>query len=127
MEGANQNGKVCGLLRESRVFADEPFVLIDVGCSGGLHPMWRVFGEDLVAFGFDPQQSECERLQAAETNPRVQYYASYVGLKPSHSFMMHRSRCRRNVASSFGNAFFRLPRRSSEMESCGIVESAELH
>ena len=40
------------------MFSSEPFVLIDVGCSGGISDYWRAFGKDLVAFGFDPQKSE---------------------------------------------------------------------
>ena len=32
----------------------ENFVLIDIGCSGGLDWTWRSFGDRLNAWGFDP-------------------------------------------------------------------------
>jgi hypothetical protein len=41
--------------------------MIDVGCSGGLHPIFERFGPDILAHGFDPVIVECERLAAAET------------------------------------------------------------
>ena len=69
-----------GLLSES-AFADlcaravdfERFTLFDVGCSGGLDPAFRRFGERLRAFAFDPDIEECARLRAAETLPGVRY------------------------------------------------------
>jgi hypothetical protein len=55
-------------LVEKRVFAAAPFTVLDVGCSGGISPFWRVFDPSLVALGIDPVVSECERLNASETN-----------------------------------------------------------
>ena len=54
--------------------------LIDVGCSGGLSPIWDVFGSRLTAVGFDPLVAEIERLRATEPRPSVRYEAAYVGL-----------------------------------------------
>jgi len=62
------------------VFAAEPFMLIDVGCSLGLDPAWRLFGDCLHAHGFDPQLEEIARLRHEETNPNIQYHAGFVGL-----------------------------------------------
>lgn len=60
-------------------FRGDPFVLVDVGCGLGLDPAWRLFGESLHAYGFDAQIEEIERLQRAEQNPNVRYYALLVG------------------------------------------------
>ena len=40
----------------------ELFTHIDVGCSGGIDPVWRVFGPRLRAVAFDASLDECERL-----------------------------------------------------------------
>ena len=56
----------------------EPFALLDIGCSGGLDPRWRAFGERLRALGIDASDSECKRLAAAEPNPKVSYVAAFV-------------------------------------------------
>lgn len=69
------------------VFRQELFVLIDVGCSGGISEHWRVFGNDLRAFGLDPQRSEIARLNREEQNPNIRYFPKFVGLAHDHPFM----------------------------------------
>lgn len=64
----------------------ERFSLVDVGCSGGIDPIWRVFGDRLVALGFDASVSECRRLTEIETQAGVQYVPGFVGIPPSHPF-----------------------------------------
>jgi Methyltransferase FkbM domain len=61
------------------LFGDEPFVLVDVGCSGGIAEHWRQFEPALRAFGFDPLVRECERLNKLERNPGVRYFDRFVG------------------------------------------------
>lgn len=56
----------------------EPFALLDIGCSGGIDPKWRAFGEKLKALGIDASDSECRRLTAAERNPEISYVAAFV-------------------------------------------------
>src|SRR5262245_28883468 len=86
----NQNPVLARLLVKRGLFEREPFVLIDVGASGGLHSVWREFGSQLVAFCFDPQRSECRKLQEREANPRVTYVPRFVGLPESHPFVRRR-------------------------------------
>lgn len=62
----------------------ESFRGFDIGCSGGIDPAWRSFGDRLQAVGYDPVIEECERLKAAETLPGVDYVAGFVGLPPDH-------------------------------------------
>ena len=68
----------------ARLVADrlsgDPFTLLDIGCSSGIDAMWRVFGEHLLAFGFDPNIDEIARLTADEALPGVSYVAAFVGV-----------------------------------------------
>ncbi|MGQ3297791.1 hypothetical protein [Reyranella sp.] len=56
----------------------ERFALLDIGCSGGLDPKWRAFGNRLKALGIDASASECQRLTSEEKNPDVSYVAAFV-------------------------------------------------
>ena len=64
----------------------ERFTFIDVGCSGGIDPAWRVFGDRLRAVAFDASVDECERLSGEETHPDIRYIAGFVGLPSDHPF-----------------------------------------
>lgn len=55
------------------------FMLLDVGCSGGLHPLFHQFGGLLQAVGFDPLVSEVEKLNRENTHKGVLYEAAFVG------------------------------------------------
>jgi len=74
-----------------RLLGEAPFTLIDVGCSGGLSPLWRHFEPSLRAFAVDPVVAECARLAAAEKNPAVRYIPAFVGLPPDHPFNQARA------------------------------------
>ncbi len=63
---------------------DEDFVLVDVGCGGGIDSTWRVFADRLSAVGFDAQIEEVRRLTAAETSEKISYRAAFVGTPPEH-------------------------------------------
>ena len=71
---------VAGSLRSER------FTLIDVGCSGGIDPIWRIFGDRFRAVAFDASIDECERLTAQEPHPDVKYIGGFTGLEPDHPF-----------------------------------------
>jgi len=79
--GYNQAPRLIGHLVDQGVLRDQPFSLVDVGCSCGIAPRWRQFGDSLQAVGFDPLIKEVERLNAVEQNERVRYIASLVGYK----------------------------------------------
>ena len=78
------------LLRERGVFDRHPFVLIDVGCAGGIDPAWRAFGPSLIAHGYDVDVTACEEAQAAEPFASVRYYGHYVGLPDTDPFVQRR-------------------------------------
>ena len=65
---------------------DSSFELIDVGCSGGIAALWRIFEPRLKALGIDPVLDECARLSAQEVNPAVRYVPAFVGLPDNHPF-----------------------------------------
>ncbi|MGI9253482.1 MAG: FkbM family methyltransferase, partial [Thermomicrobiales bacterium] len=79
-----------GLVRRAAPLAEEPFALLDIGCSGGVPTCFRAFGGELVAVGVDPNLAEVERLQRAEAMPGVSYLAGYVGLPEDDPFMVKR-------------------------------------
>lgn len=64
----------------------ERFTFIDIGCSGGIDPAWRVFGDRLRAVAFDASADECERLSRQEKHMDVKYIAGFVGLPLDHPF-----------------------------------------
>ena len=90
MEGLTNYAPMTGLLRERGVFDRAPFVLIDVGCAGGIDAAWRAFGPSLVARGYDPDVAACEEAQAREPFDNVLYQARYVGLGETHPFVEKR-------------------------------------
>jgi len=63
---------VAGKLRTER------FVLLDIGCSGGIDPAWRAFEPKLRALGIDASETECRRLVGLERNPDVSYVAAFA-------------------------------------------------
>lgn len=66
--------------------SSERFTFIDIGCSGGIDPAWRVFGDRLRSLAFDASLDECERLTREETHPDVRYMGGFVGLNANHPF-----------------------------------------
>jgi FkbM family methyltransferase len=84
LEGFTNDTRYAALVAEA--LGGDNFTLIDVGCSGGIDSVWRVFGDKLQAFGFDPNIHECERLQNLETSNRIRYVPSFVGMNADHPF-----------------------------------------
>lgn len=62
----------------------QPFALVDVGCSGGIDPRWRVFEPHLKILGIDASEGECRRLREQERNPDADYVAGFAGLPEGH-------------------------------------------
>jgi FkbM family methyltransferase len=75
----NYNPIVTKALVQSGVFHSSPFVLVDVGASGGIEQYWRAFEPSLTAFGFEPLVKECERLNSLEQSSSVRYFPYFVG------------------------------------------------
>jgi Methyltransferase FkbM domain len=69
---------------------DERFTLIDLGCSGGIDPRWRIFEPSLRGLGVDASVSECQRLAEAEKTSGMEYLAAFAGIDANHPFMYRR-------------------------------------
>lgn len=57
---------------------DSPFVLVDIGVQGGIHPRWETLGDQLDVYGFDALE-EAIRPLAAQGRPRRRYFAQAIG------------------------------------------------
>lgn len=79
-------------LVKAGVLKKDPFTLLDVGCSGGIFDIWRVFDKYLISHGFDPQQSEVDRLNENESYEGIHYHAFHIGLPDTHEFCVERSK-----------------------------------
>jgi hypothetical protein len=90
MEGLVAHAPMTDLLRRRGVFGRHPFVLLDVGCAGGIDDAWRVFGPSLVARGYDPDIDACEEAQRREPFHDVRYQACFVGLPEEHPIVRRR-------------------------------------
>ena len=86
MDNVNYSPRLLPLITSQGLFADEPFTLLDVGSAMGIDPVWKLFGDFLVAYGFEPQIEECRQLNRQEVNERVRYFPRFVGLSASHPF-----------------------------------------
>lgn len=60
------------------VFRDNPVTIVDVGARWGFNKEWKVFGDELRVFCFEPDDAECARLNAAAA-PNVTYIPAALG------------------------------------------------
>lgn len=68
---------VCALVRQG-AFDLNPFVLIDVGASGGIARAWDVFRGKRRVYAFEPLVTEARQLTAQNQDPDVHYINAYV-------------------------------------------------
>ncbi len=88
MEGAATHAPVLSYLAEA--VAGSEFVLVDIGCSGGIDQVWRRFGRRLRAVAIDPNLVEIDRLRGIESHSGVEYLAAFAGLPPDHPFAIRK-------------------------------------
>jgi hypothetical protein len=89
MEGTANYVPVIGYLSQIPLLSE--FMLLDIGCSGGIDAVWRGFGPRLRALAIDPNVAEVERLRSSETHPGVQYVAAFAGLPADHPFALRKA------------------------------------
>lgn len=65
-------------LAYAKNFIEEPFTMIDVGCSGGIDEILKNFGDKIVYYGFDPNVEEIKLLKEKNTNPNINYIEAFV-------------------------------------------------
>jgi FkbM family methyltransferase len=89
MEGTARHAPVIGYL--TACLPDSPFMLVDIGCSGGIDDVWTSFGARLRALALDSDVTEIERLQRAETRAGVRYLAALASLPGEHPFALKKN------------------------------------
>jgi hypothetical protein len=72
MELAFREGIAAKFIADSGVL-DSPFVLVDIGVRGGIHPRWRPFESAMEVYGFDAT------ADVPMPNPRHHYFKTAIG------------------------------------------------
>src|SRR5262250_2600445 len=82
----------CPVLSYIGTLASAPsFMLVDVGCSGGIAKAWRQFGSRLRALAIDPDAAEIDALRRQESSPGVEYLAAFAALADDHPFALRQA------------------------------------
>ena len=89
MEGTARHAPVIAYL--SSRLPDSPFMLVDIGCSGGIDEVWQSFGARLRALALDGNVVEIERLQRTESRDGVRYLTALASLPADHRFARKRN------------------------------------
>jgi Methyltransferase FkbM domain len=89
MDGLRQP-QISRTIASGGLLNEDPFLLLDVGCSGGIHPSWRTLTPHLVAYGFDPDRDEVARLRRSERSPGIAYVEGFVGPRADDPFVISR-------------------------------------
>ena len=66
------------LVEQTNIFRDDPVTIVDVGARWGFNTEWEVFGKNLRVICFEPDEEECNRLNAA-AKPNVKYLPYALG------------------------------------------------
>jgi FkbM family methyltransferase len=61
------------LLQETKIFREDPIVILDVGARYGIGREWQVLGDQARVYAFEPAEEECRRLAA-----RAPSYLTYI-------------------------------------------------
>jgi hypothetical protein len=80
--------------------AANEFVLVDIGCAGGIDRRWRRLGRRLRAIGFDANAAEIENLSGREGSANVVYLNALATIDPNHPFAKKKQGqqdCQRNT------------------------------
>jgi FkbM family methyltransferase len=62
------------------------FMLVDIGCGGGIDEIWWRFGPRLRALAIDPDVAEIDRLRREQSRPGIEYLAAFAALRTDHPF-----------------------------------------
>lgn len=82
----NYNPRLLKRISQLRLFKDDPFIYLDVGCRGGVSEVWKTLNPDFIYYGIDPDAEEINRLTENESNPNYHYFNYFAGLPPDDMF-----------------------------------------
>jgi FkbM family methyltransferase len=91
----NYNPLLTKTLVKKKFFERNKFVLIDIGCMGGIQNHYKVFGDQIEVIGFEPIKEEFEKLDLNKKD--FKYYNYAVGSK---EFQNKKFYIRQNPSSS---------------------------
>ncbi len=83
----------------AEVSAGGEFMLVDVGCAGGVDRRWRRLGSRLRGLGVDANAEEIARLAARRGDSNVTYLHALAAIDPAHPFALKKQGqpdCQRN-------------------------------
>jgi len=70
----------------AEISAANEFVIVDIGCAGGIDGRWRRLGRRLRAIGFDANAAEITSLTGREGSANVTYLNALATIDPNHPF-----------------------------------------
>ena len=76
------------LVTNTRIFADDPVTVVDVGARWGFNEEWKAFGDCLRVYCFEPDKEECERLNAS-AGANVSYLPFALGARTGDATLYH--------------------------------------
>ncbi|HJX13200.1 MAG TPA: FkbM family methyltransferase [Dehalococcoidales bacterium] len=74
LKNINPAPRFSGNLAASRVFADRPMVIVDIGARRGFEPHWSVYGDQARLIGFEADAEECHRLNREAAGSGRRYF-----------------------------------------------------
>ena len=66
------------LAEKTETFRYDPVIIVDIGARWGFNAEWEVFGKNLRVYCFEPDQKECDRLNASAAD-NVTYVPCAIG------------------------------------------------
>lgn len=107
------------------VFKNDPMVICDVGARGGLETQWQVFGSQACLIGFEPDATECDRLQDSPLSANYHIYPLALGKQRERRLF---SVCRYPGGSSFYPADLEFIRRfpSEHADDLTVLQTLEV-
>ncbi len=73
MEKINSNPRLLKYLISKNVFQKNPFVVVDIGASGGIDSIWNLFKNQIRFICFEPDEVECNKLNQLKNADRLFY------------------------------------------------------
>jgi FkbM family methyltransferase len=70
----------------AEVSAAQKFLLVDIGCAGGIDRRWRRLGRRLRAIAIDANPAEIAKLAAGRGSGNVTYLNALAAIHPDHPF-----------------------------------------
>lgn len=81
-------------LVQDRVFGSGHIIIADVGMRGGIQQQWTLLGDQARFIGFEPDETECRRINAASSPEKVLCYPLALDRIPRRRLIYRRAQNR---------------------------------